>query len=730
MLSYETVRTTQLAALTTAAEEWTTLRGRYLGLHDRLSAELAGPSAEGWEGEAAAAARALIAEVAGQFTAAGQESADLGTLLADAARQFADAQRQLTRLADEDAPAAHLRVSATGAVTDVHPLHDDESARHQPDYQAVFLLERRRALAELTGRIESVLRVATEADEAAAWALRSAPPAPGDRPFGPDGCHTLAEARQARADLGVALALAAKRAALTPDELTRLDALLSAHADDPAFAAEFATTLGPQPALELWRDLNDPTLSRSSGRQRTDALRRLQASLGAVLATATHSTDPAMRAWEQEIVRLGPRQLTRPGGGPMPTGYQLMSALLRSGRYAPGFLTAYGESLLAVERAAKVPPQLLWAPDATQPAWDHLGEGRGGDPVAGFLAALGHHPQAATAFLDPGDPRRTDHLVYLLHGRRWPEELVAGAHVRGLHTLGLAIEAATTGGHPDGLRHHTPAQARVLHDTVTLLDGGIGREHLPPGLHLPVAAALADYAADTHAVLSGTSRAAREHAAATAAGVWTDDRTGEVRMAVEKGPLIRVLRGLADLPEAHHRLQQAELTHIAERLGGLPASAPDPEWKGLMADSAVALGVLDAVQADAVLDQRDDAAKVAAWKAKGLYTGLGAPLKLVPGPGLGELTQRVLAAGIAEWQSGAVDAIDAAAAGRIERNTLTGTDGRSGHEGVTAMVEQWRREHGRQDPDGLAADWDKQQLRTVYNTGRTDAATALGRTGG
>ncbi|MEV7021859.1 hypothetical protein [Kitasatospora sp. NPDC093558] len=730
MLSYETVRSTRLDALTAAAEEWTALRARCLGLRDRLDGEIAGPLAEGWDGEAATAARALIAEVAGQFTAAGQESADLGTLLADASDQFGEAQRQLVRLADEDAPAAHLRVSPTGAVTDVHPLHDDEAARHQPEYQAVFLPERRRAVAELAGRIESARRAATEADEAAAWALRSAPPAPGDRPFGPDGCHTLAQARQARADLGAALTLAAKRAALAPDELTRLDALLTAHADDPAFAAGFATTLGPRPALELWRDLNDPALSPASDQRRTDGLRRLQSSLGAVLGTATHSTDPAMRAWEQEILRLGPKQLTRPGGGPMPTGYHLMSALLHSGRYAPGFLTAYGEGLLATERAAQVSPQLLWAPDGTEPAWDHLGEGRGGDPVTGLLAALAHDPATATAFLDPGDPRRGDHLSYLLRERRWPEELVAGAHVRGHHTLGLAIQAATTGGHPDGFHAHTAAQARVMRDTVTLLDAGIGREHLPPGLHAPVAAALADYAADTHAVLSGTSRSAKDHAAAAASGVWTDERTGEVRMAVEKGPLIRTLRGLADLPEAHHLVQQAELTHIAERLGGLPADASEPECKGLLANSAVALGVLDAVQADAVLDQRDDAAKVAAWKAKGLYTGLDAPLKLVPGPGLGELTRRVLAAGIADWQSGALDAIDAAAAGRIERNTLTGPDGRTGHEGVTAMVEQWRREHGHPDPDGLAADWDKQQLRTVYNTGRTDAAAALGRTGG
>ncbi|MEV7776735.1 hypothetical protein [Kitasatospora sp. NPDC088351] len=732
MLSYEAVTTARLDTLNGAAEEWRALRGRYLGLKDRLTGEVVTALAGGWEGEAATEARALIRRAAEQIEAAAQESADLAGLLADAAGQFGEAQRRLRRLADEDAPAGHLKVAPDGTVTDVHPLLHDESARHQPDFRTAFLPGRRQAVDDLVHRIEAALRQATEADEAAAWALRSDPNGAADDSFNTSGCRSLDEARAARADLGEALALAGKGGALSTAELTRLNALLDRRGSDPAFAEEFAVTLGPQGTLDFWRDVNDPAKAGAYGGGRGEAVRRLQTSLGTTLGTATQSRGRAMRDWEHEIIRLGPRVRNRPGGGPTPYGYQLMSSLLRSGAYDSDFLNAYGESLLAFERGSGIGPQAIWAPDSTQPTWDHLGEGRGGDAVAGFLTALGRNPQASTRFLDPGDPRRGDHLAYLLNGRHWPEELVAGARATGHHSLGLAVEAAATGDRPgreDAVRHHTEAQARVMRDTVGLLDAGIGHERLPDGLRRPLADALADYAADTHDILSGTNRAAKDHAGGNTGGVWTDQETGGTRMATDKGSLIRLLRGVADDPDAHQTVRRAELTHVAQQLSQLPPTTAEKEWKGLMANSSVALGVIDAVQADAILDQRDDDTKVEAWKAKTMYAGVGTPLSLVPVPGMGEAAQRFLSAGLTQWQSSATDEINAAAAGRIERNTLTGGDGGSGHEGISAMVETWQTERRRQSPDALDVDWDEQQMRTVYDTGRSDAATALGRGG-
>ncbi|MFF2075265.1 hypothetical protein ACFVXG_10990 [Kitasatospora sp. NPDC058162] len=733
MLTYETVRTAKIEPLHAAAEDWKTLQARYQGLKDRLTTEVVNKLATGWEGEAAAEARSLIKKAAEQIDAAGKESTDLGGLLEDAAKQFAAAQNQLRKLADEEAPAAHLKVDATGVVTDIHPLLHDKAAQADPDYQTVFLPQRKRAVEDMVHAIEAVLKQAAEADEAASWALRSDPNGANDNSFNPNGYQTLSAAAEARKDLSEALALAGKGGDLSVDELTKLNALLEKRRNDPAFAEQFATTLGPRGTLEFWRDVNDPARFGAYSKERNEAVKKLQASLGATVGTATQSHSKAMQDWENGMLELGPRVLNRPGGGPMPLGYQLMSSLMRSGEYDSDFLNAYGEKLLKYERDAKTDPQVIWAPDSTQPSWDHLGEGRGGDAVAGFLESLSHNPQASTRFLDPGDPRLNDHLKYLLDERGWPGERGPdGRTAQGHHSLGLAIEAAATGdraGQEDAVKHHTDGQARVMRDTVNMLDGGIGHEKLPAGMQRPIAGALADYASDTHDILSGTNRASKDHAGKDASGVWTDPATGETRMATDKGALIRVLRGIADDPESHHIVQQAEMVHVAQQLAELPPNVGEKEWKGLMANSAVALGTFDAVQADAILDQRDDDTKVAAWKAKGLYQGIGTPMKLVPVPGVGDLAQTLVGSGIMGWQMHASEEINAAAAGRIEQNTLTGANGRSGHEGISAMVEKWQQERNHLNPDSLSVDWDEQQMRTIYNTGRSDAATALGRGG-
>ncbi|MEU1288109.1 hypothetical protein [Kitasatospora sp. NPDC005856] len=734
MLTYEIVRNAKFDALHAAAEEWKTLQARYTGLKDRLTNEVANKLAAGWEGEAATQARAQIQKAAEQIDAAGKESADISGLLADAAQQFAAAQARLKKIADEDGPANHLQVDGTGKVTDVHPLLKDKTAHNDPDYQTVFLPQRKRAVEDLVHSLEAALQQAADADQAAAWALRSDPNGANDYSFNANGYKSLTEATEARKDLADALTLAGKGGGnLSVEELTRLNALLEKRKNDPTFAEQFATTLGPRGTLDFWRDANDPTKFGAYSKERNEAMKKLQTSLGVTLGTATQSHSQSMQDWKNEMIKLGPQLVTRDHGGPLPRGYQLMSSLMRSGEYDTDFLNSYGESLLKFERDADMRPQGLWVPMSTDPRWDHLTEGRGGDPVAGFLESLSHNPVASTRFLDPGDPRTNDNLKYLLDDRHWPDEISRQAkYVQDKHSLGLAIEAAATGdraGQEDGVRHHSEAQARVMRDSINMLDGGIKNEGLPDGMQRPIANALADYAADTHDILSGTNRAAKDHSGEDASGVWVDPVTGEARMATDKGSLIRVLRGVADDPESHHIVQQAEMVHVAQQLAELPPNVGEKEWKGVMANSSVALGVYDAVQADAILDQRDDDTKVAAWRAKGMYQGIGTPLKLVPIPGVADVAQSLLGSGIMGWQMNATEEINAAAAGKIEANTLTGANGRSGHEGISAMVEKWQQQRAGLNPDAPAVDWDEQQMRTIYNTGRSDAASALGRGG-
>ncbi|MFE3885099.1 DUF6571 family protein [Streptomyces lydicus] len=725
MVTFSDLLHADLGKLQAAADEWKLLPNKYQGLQDLFEARVTKPLKSDWTGDAAEQAQASLAKIKKQYQAAAEEAQAITSLLRDAYTEFSSAQKTLRRIVDEEAPSEHLKVAGDGTITDVKAEPDDLPG---PYNRSLYLQKRQGAVDAMKQRIEKVLRDATAADEAADWALSQDSNGKNSDSFNKNVYTSLDAARDAKKDMAEALRLTRKGGEdLSNDELDRLGKILSKRKNDMVFAERFATALGPKGALEFWREASGPN-SGEPGDERNAALQQLQAGLGSTLGLATQSDSAAMDPWKEKMLELGPQTIDPGGvGGPSAKGYQLMSSLMRSGGYDTDFLNDYGRDLVSYEKArGSLTPRELWAPDSTMARIDYSGDGPGSDPMTGYMDALSKNPVAATQFLDPGEPRANGNLKYLVDDREWIPD---GFHEKtGQGSLASAIEAGATGhqpGHEDAVRDHSASQARIMRDSINMLDGGPKNEKLPEGMQRPIANALGDYVADTHNILSGNNDGSLDHDGEGSSGVWSDEDTGRMRMSVDRTSLIRVMRGASEDPEAYHVLQEAQTAHVAQQLADLSPSAQEADVKGVMGNAAKVTGAIDAIQGDVILDRRDDGVSDHKWwigKA-GYHTGAGIVTKF---PVVGDIAVRLTDVGATAWQQHMDAAVQAAGAGEIDENTVGGEFGRSGQAGVNRMVAEW---YGMRndDPDSPHVDFAQNEMRGVYEDGRTDAQDVLGR---
>ncbi|WP_310726892.1 DUF6571 family protein [Streptomyces sp. N2A] len=723
MVTFSDLLHADLGKLQAAADEWKLLPKKYHGLQELFEARVTSPLKADWQGDAADQAQSSLAEIKKQYGAAAAEAQAIATLLLDAHAEFSAAQKKLRRIVDEEAPAEKLEVLDSGAVIDVDPENQGFAAASVD----VFKPERKAQIEAMQRRIEKVLRDATGADEAADWALRQDSNGKNNDSFSKNIYTSLDSARDAKKDMAEALRLTKKGEELSNDELDRLGKILSRRRTDMVFAEKFATAMGPKGVLEFWREASGPN-SGERGVERNLALKQLQAGLGSTLGMATQSDSTAMDGWKQKMLALGPQTID-PGdsGGPNAKGYQLMSSLMRSGAYETDFLNDYGRDLVKYEKSRSgSTPRELWAPDSTMPRIDYSGDGPGADPMTGYMDALSKNPDAATQFLDPGESRANGNLKYLVHDREWVKD--GFEEKTGQGSLALAIEAGATGHQPggeDAVREHTASQARVMRDSINMLDGGPKNEKLPEGMQRPIASALGDYVSDTHDILTGNNVGSLDHQGKGESGVWRDEGTGQIRMSADRSSLIRVMRGVSDDPEAYHILQEAGTAHVAQQLADLSPDAPEKDVRGVMGDAARVTGAIDAIQGDVILDRRDGGLADHKWwigKA-GYHATAGIVTKF---PVVGDIAVRLTDVGATAWQQHVDSAVQAAGAGKIDENTIRGELGTSGQSGVQKMVAEWYKIHN-DDPDSGHVHSVQNDMRGIYEDGRTDAQDTLGR---
>ncbi|WP_030398253.1 DUF6571 family protein [Kitasatospora purpeofusca] len=718
LLGFEDVMKADPSAMAKAVADWTEMARKYQGVQQRLETEVL-PVTGGqnlWFGSTASAANLHISMTRQQSVDAQTEAKAVASIIKDAQGDFESAQKKLKQTV-ADAQADGMKVTGTGNVLfDVGALSKEERDyyHHDPDYQQ----SRHEAAGQWSRKITIFLEEATAADQRAALQLRRAAKV-GD-PLDQFNGQAVGGGDEADGRRAAELAARLKDGkTLSPEELAELNNLMKANSGSPVYGQTLLNTLGPEGTLLLADEL-ELRLNDRDGKLKGE-YGELQTNLANTIAGATR--DPNTKFYQdfrKGLQEAGVKNINARhfGGKTEPIyGYQTLATLLQHGNagYGKEFLNDLGTDVLAAERADKN----RWsAHQFNGPRPDLVY-----DPVDGVLKLMGQNPDAATMFLDPKSPGAEDRLKYLLRDREWPTTYTntlfgPPMNDKGTHQDGLAaaLEAAATGDVPGEGSHnggpHTPAQARVMQGAIDALDGGGKGSEIHDDLKMPIANALSDYVDDTHLILSEDVSNVQHN------GAW--EKNGEGHLGGSSDHLVRVMRGVADDPEAYATLYAAERAKAADALAVLP---PDPQHAPEDRDIparqvGTALGAYDAIRTSVILDEKDDRMEWAEKTGEFASTVNGSVTGFIPE--VGDIAGGLVDLGISEWSDHIKeDAQNAGNSKSADAHYAALTQGK-------AMAAGWGDAH-HADPKTTSVV--SQELGTGHTTGHANAMSALGRNG-
>ncbi|MEW2221323.1 hypothetical protein AB0939_18870 [Streptomyces sp. NPDC006990] len=656
-LDYRTVRHVDLTALQAVVKAWNKLPEDFREVHtsfDRTVTKPMSTERSGWHGDSQKAAVKHFTVVQNQVTEAAGQTEWLGKEMSRCLKVFESAKKDLTEVEStiaekpESGGDSFLRLDSKDGRVHVD-LPDDA------DRKDVKKAEESRA--NLNEKIEKALRDATEADTDLKKALTYDPRG--------DGFNRDSPEMQAKKDVDALYKLAGdedfKR---DPKLISKANGIFAMNAGNADFAEEFATRKGAKGVLQFWYKAAQPDyedalppdpMDRPKGVDKQ--LAALQDNLGSTLALASHSDSPAMGKWKQDVIDLGYQRMGRQAPdvsmgtslAPPPYGFQVMSNLMRTGKWDTRFLHDYGEALLKTDKKAFIPPVGVdnreeqigarkWGNYGINPP-NYLNFGpaydQGKDPFTGYLEALGHNAEASTAFFNDDDT-----FEYLTRKRHWaadgpPPEGGSDNGATGPRVaLGHALASATTGHDWDApLPHppsHTEDQARIMTELIKGIAEKDGIE-LAPGMHEGLGRAAGEYTPDLFRALKDGS----------------DD---DLLFPVQGTPIdadevthtaaTRFLAKLGQDPDAHGKLMFAQKMYMGEVLehhltGDLPAgqrydASPKETVQEILRASGevagtLAIGRQEAVVGTAVVrDAQFESATLSArlWGTTGFATGV------------------------------------------------------------------------------------------------------------
>ncbi|MFE1879884.1 hypothetical protein [Streptomyces diastatochromogenes] len=483
---------TDLSALTTAAERWQGMAGEFAeqerAYHREVYGITVGPA---WTGMSAEAAHGRFDVTLKEFQYAQREAKAIASLLRDAHAQFVELKRRLVA-ARREAVAAGMRVSERGLVSaDADGEHDESVVRSWQD------------------RIDKAVRDVTDADAGVRLALTAAvvdtDPLVGGRGFNGRAMGDVEKYEALEAE-GTLEKLTAGRP-LSRRELTELQRLLRDNSDDEVFSRTLLDDLGAAGTIRLTNELND--LVHVRGGSGVGAYASIETGLADALATATRDTESSWyQRWRAAMRHAGVEHYATDAQGERldkAVGYQSLVTLMERGHgYAPAMLEDLTDDMIAAERREPG----IWRLKA-----EHSGRHGGwfaNDPVDGALGIMSRDPQTAAHYL--GSDAR---MKYLMKERDWNVVLhehggpKVGTYAAGLDGddragFGAALQAAATGIDPSDQHAHYVAHSKQ-NDAIFrsalgyLADSG---DKFPPSLRQPMAHILVNHGGTVHASMS------------------------------------------------------------------------------------------------------------------------------------------------------------------------------------------------------------------------------------
>ncbi|MFF4185477.1 hypothetical protein ACFYZ9_19995 [Streptomyces sp. NPDC001691] len=738
MPTYQEILATDLSTLATAATKWEEMAGQFKEretlYHDQVHT-ITLPTQ--WVGESSQAANATFGITLNEYKYAQTEAKAMASLLREAHTQFVDLRKKVE--SERDAAIKDgMAVSATGNVTfDVGRLDKGELSayHHDPDYQQ----SAREKASGWQSRIDNAVKSVCDADQGFEVALTQVVQ-DSDRLDGTtNGFNGKAKGdiEQYEADEGKDLALRIDSGKATPQDYAELQRLFRDHAGDKVFSQTLLDELGAEGTVKLSNSLD--SLAYYKDKKDSAQYLDLQKGLATTLATATRDTDSAFyKNFREQLRKAGTEEFKLDGLSKIPDekvrGYQSLVTLMQHGDgYSGQFLKDTADDIRHAETSYTAKGNL----DSVWSLRDRFSDGDRGwfanDPLDGVLGIMSHDPATSTAYLDPA---HSDNLNYLLHGRDWNTVVDHYATPPGGTTLGMpvtvedgdarkgfgaALEAATTGNTPGTyhpIAHHTTAQASILQQTVDTLNADQHAQALPKNLTEPLAHIMTSYTADTHQTFAKSDT--HYDIPVNQPGVVWEDKDG-AHLALAPDHLTKLMRGIADDPDAFGHLYGAEQKYSHDVLAALPQGAGEKTIHDRIVESSRAMGSYDGVRADIIFDERFKKTQWAADFNHGIGTSLSTALMFNPVSDLspvGDLATKSV--DIWTYESNKEHTAEA----NLEATEANAKTYDAGQRDVDHMVRMWAQSRGHD----LDSDYTKYFLHVgqdEYGTSRNDSMRFL-----
>jgi hypothetical protein len=493
MPTYHEIMTTDLAALTTAAERWDGMAGEFEKQEAAYRRDVHGISmGTSWTGLSADAANARFDVTLKEFRYAQTEAKGIASLLRDAHDRFVELRGRVV-VARWDAVRAGMRVSEQGVVS---PGADRPDTPGDPQ-----------AAQPWQDGITKAVREVTDADEGVRVALAAvvidSELLAGGRGFNGRAMGDV-EQYEAEETEGYLRKLA-EGGRLTDTQLAELERSFRDNGEDEGFSRMVLDDLGPTGTIKLTNELND----RIHVQGGAGAYSAIETGLANTLATATkHTKSDWYRKWRTGMRHAGVQHYATDAQGrhlDKALGYQSLVTLMRKGHgYAPGMVEDLTDDMIAAEK--KQPG--IWRVKGT-----YAGARDGwfaNDPVDGMLGIMSRDPAEAARYL-----HSDAHMKYLMNDRDWNVTLNEEGVSKGGHYVprldgddrvgfGAALQAGATGIDPAD-PHGVRVGDRATNDAVfrsaltSLADKG---DDFPPSLRKPMANILVNHGGTVHAAMS------------------------------------------------------------------------------------------------------------------------------------------------------------------------------------------------------------------------------------
>ncbi|RKT06615.1 hypothetical protein BX286_4660 [Streptomyces sp. 3211.6] len=754
MLTYHQVLTTDLTQLTTAADKWDAMaeelkkvEGRY---GDSVQKITMGPD---WLGASALVAHDSFTGTRYEYSAAQIQAKAIAGLLRDAHEQFTDLRNRVESARDK-AVQAGMTVSEGGQVAfDFSRLTPAERSayHHDPDGEASI----RKAVTEWQQRIDDGVKAVSEADQGVKIALDAVVVDSNKDAFGGDQTSHGFNA-DAQGDIEVYEARNAQSIAtrinsggnVSAAEYAELDRSFRDNAKSQEFSQTFLNGMGAENTLKLANKLNDHAYGDDKGNKQ----RYLDVEKGLANSLSNAMQDPRSAFYQDfrtqlkhtgaqqfDLKQIGDSPQIGTGHGQKVRGYQSLVTLMQNGDgYSAPFMRDLADDIRTAEDKKRGGNPDVW--DLTS---DFSGRNKGwfaNDPLDGLLGIMSKDPAAAASYLDPGPDGKNDNLPYLLKDRDWNHvdttTWTGNIERTGSDTfdkdvragLGLALEAATTG-HPAAspgteLGRHSEAEARIMHDTVNLLDYGDAngkddKGHLKgqadnvlksaeyANLRGPLARALSSYSPDIVDIIAGDGPGGLVGAHDARA----DGDHSQIQNS--RSSLLRVLRGASEDPENYFLLHESERRYMAEQI--TTENLSDPEAvKNRAAKIGEVNGAINAIGGDVHLSERDLKVSTSTDQRVYGYHVIGGAVTGLPV--VGDLAQRVVDGCWNEWLKGVT-----AEEGLLARERIS-----SGNDSAQQDLNQFFKSWGdkAQQPNTMV-EAAQREARQSYTSGRESAYDAL-----